>query len=156
GLEYRLHIAVETTLCFLRSLVEVEAELDFDVELLEALLQRHVGHQPTLERSVVVLIRPLVHAHLAARAFDAGRVPLRDGLAVTQSVDREGGLMPVLDCPDDVLGALSGVAAEEYSGPGRLKGRSVDHRHVPFVELDTDIALDPGEGILLPDRQNHI
>ena len=32
----------------------------------------------------------------------------------------------------------------------------IDHGHVPFVELDADVALDPGEGVLLADRDQHV
>ena len=39
---------------------------------------------------------------------------------------------------------------------GRLHGHVVDHRHVPLVELDADVALDPGEGVLLADRDQHV
>ena len=32
----------------------------------------------------------------------------------------------------------------------------IDLRHVPFVELDAGVALDPGEGVLLADRHQHV
>ena len=48
------------------------------------------------------------------------------------------------------------VAAEEHAGRRRLHGRLVDHRHVPLVELDADVALDPGERVLLADREEHV
>ena len=32
----------------------------------------------------------------------------------------------------------------------------VDLGHVPLVELDADVALDPGEGVLLADRDQHV
>ena len=32
----------------------------------------------------------------------------------------------------------------------------VDHRHVPSVELDADIALDPGKGVFLADGDQHV
>src|SRR5579862_979326 len=156
GLEYGLHITVEAALCFLSRLLDIEAELDLDVDLLEAFLQRHMRHQTTLERRVVVLIGPLVHAHLAARELDAGRRALLDRLAVAKLVDRDGGLMAVLDRPDDVLRALGGITAEEHAGPRRLESHGIDRRHIPLVERDTDVAFDPGEGILLPDRQDDI
>ncbi len=41
-------------------------------------------------------------------------------------------------------------------GMGRLEGDGVDHRHAPFVEVDADVALDPGEGVLLADRHQHV
>ena len=50
--EHRLHVAVEAALHFLRGLLGGEAELDLDVELLEALLERHVRHQPPLDAAL--------------------------------------------------------------------------------------------------------
>ena len=32
----------------------------------------------------------------------------------------------------------------------------IDLGHVPLVELDADVALDPGEGVLLADRHQHV
>ena len=32
----------------------------------------------------------------------------------------------------------------------------VEHRHAPFVELDADVALDPREGVLLADGDQHV
>src|SRR6516165_3098008 len=57
--------------------------------------------------------------------------------------------------PDDVLGPEGGIAAEEHFGMSRGHAR-VDFRHIPFIELDPDVALDPGEGILLHDGDKHI
>ena len=41
-------------------------------------------------------------------------------------------------------------------GMRRLHRRLVDDRHAPLVELDADVALDPGEGVLLADRDQHV
>ena len=60
------------------------------------------------------------------------------------------------DRPDDVLGSPGRVAAEENSGTRRLERRLVDGRHAPLVELDPHVALDPGEGVFLADRQDHV
>ena len=64
--------------------------------------------------------------------------------------------MAVRHRPDDVLGPERRVAAEEDARIGRLHGDRVDLRHVPFVEFEADVALDPGERILLPDRHQHV
>ena len=32
----------------------------------------------------------------------------------------------------------------------------VELRHVPLVELDAEVALDPGKRVLLPDREDHV
>src|SRR5580704_11212398 len=39
---------------------------------------------------------------------------------------------------------------------GRAHGLGIDLGHAPFVELDADVALDPGKGILLADRDQHV
>ena len=54
------------------------------------------------------------------------------------------------------LGPQRRVAAEEDAGRVDCMVRLVDHRHVPLVELDAQVALDPGERVLLPDGQDHI
>ena len=48
------------------------------------------------------------------------------------------------------------VAAEEYAGERGLESDLIDHRHFPPVELDAQVALDPGEGVVLADGQHHI
>ena len=35
-------------------------------------------------------------------------------------------------------------------------GLRVDHRHAVLVELDADVALDPGEGVFLADGDQHV
>ena len=113
-------------------------------------------HQPPLDGGIVVGVAPLVHAHLAALQIHAGRQPLAHRLALAVTVDRDRGLVAVLDRPDDVLRAEGGIAAEVDAGARRLEGARIDDRHVPFVELDAEIALDPREGVLLADREDHV
>ena len=84
------------------------------------------------------------------------RQALGDGNALAVIVDGDGGLMAVLDGPDDVLRSPGGVAAEENAVARTLHGLLVDHGHVPFVELDADVALDPGERIFLADGEDHV
>ena len=81
---------------------------------------------------------------------------LVDRLAVAEFVDRNGGLMAVLHRPDDVLRAERRVAAEKHLRQRRLKGDLVHLGHVPLVEFDADVALDPGKGVLLADGENHV
>ena len=71
-------------------------------------------------------------------------------------MDGDRGLVPVLDGPDDVLGTERRVAAEEHARARRLEGLRVDLRHVPLVELDAEIALDPREGVFLADREDDV
>ena len=54
------------------------------------------------------------------------------------------------------LGPKRGVAAEEDVLAARLERRLVDHRHAPLVEIDADVALDPGERVLLAHRDQHV
>src|SRR5207302_11043576 len=77
-------------------------------------------------------------------------------LALAVAVDRDRGLVAVLDRPDDVLRSEGGIAAEVDAGARRLESGRIDDRHVPFVELDAEIALDPREGVLLADREDHV
>ena len=58
--------------------------------------------------------------------------------------------MALRDGGDDVLRAEGRVAAEEHLGQRGLEGLRVEHRHVPLVELDADVALDPREGVSWP------
>src|SRR5579871_1311575 len=154
--EHRLHVTVETALHLELRLPGREAELDLDVDALEALGERDMRHEPTLGAVVLVLVRPLVHAHLAALQGEAARLALRDRLAPAELVDRDRSLMAMLDRPDDVLRAEGRIAAEEHLRARRLKGDRIDLRQVEAIELDADVALDPGEGILLSDCENDI
>ena len=64
--------------------------------------------------------------------------------------------MRLFDSPDDVLRPKGGVTAEENTGLRRLKGFQINQRHVPLVELDTKIALDPRKRILLANGQDDV
>ena len=83
------------------------------------------------------------------------RRPLGDRHALAVVVNRDRRLVAVLDRPDDVRRAERRVAAEEHARPRRHERRLVDHRHVPLVELEADVALDPRERVLLADREDH-
>src|SRR5690606_36351913 len=99
---------------------------------------------------------PLVDAHLRARERDAARQPLRQRAAGAMEMNRDRGLMAVLDGPDDVLRPEGRVAAEEYAGARRFERHRIDDRHAPLVELDAEIALDPRERVLLADREDDV
>ena len=60
------------------------------------------------------------------------------------------------DRPDDVLGPEGGIAAEEHVWKRRLHCDLIDDRHTPAIELETEITLDPGKGILLPNGDQDI
>ena len=77
-------------------------------------------------------------------------------MSLTEVVDRDGGLVAVRDGPDDVLWAERGVAAEEDPRECRLHRGLVDDGHVPLAELHAEVAFDPGEGVLLTDREDDV
>src|SRR5690606_25299402 len=156
GREDRLHIAVQAPLDLGRDLLRREAELDLDIELAEPALQIHVRHEAALRRVIGVAVAPLMDAHLRGGERDSARQPVRDRAAVAMEMDRDRRLMAVLDGPDDVLRAEGRVAAEEHARTRRLMGDRTDDRHVPLVELDAEIALDPRERILLADREHDV
>src|SRR3954469_4984078 len=58
--------------------------------------------------------------------------------------------------PYDVLGAERGVAAEEHLWIGGAHGLRVDLWHVPLVEFDPAVALDPWKRIFLTDGHKDI
>ena len=91
----------------------------------------------------VVSVTPRGSRSVEARAF-------------AMLVDRDRGLMAVLDGPDDVLRAERRVAAEEHAGPRRLKRLAIDDGHVVAIELDAEVALDPRERVLLTDREHDV
>ena len=82
----------------------------------------------------------------------------RSSMALTLAVlvHRNGRLVAVLDGPDDVLGTERRIAAEEHAIACAHHRRLVDDGTVPFVELDADVALDPGERIVLANRQHNV
>ena len=55
GVEHRLHIAIETALHLGGGLLGGEAELDLDVDVLEALLERDMRHETALDADYIVV-----------------------------------------------------------------------------------------------------
>src|ERR1019366_9115939 len=104
----------------------------------------------------IVVITPLAEPHLLADEVHgvAWALAHRNVLAVVVNGDR--GLMGVFDGPDDIFRSPGGIAPEEDPGAGGFEGDLIDFRHVVAVELNAEIALDPGEGIVLADRENHV
>ena len=54
------------------------------------------------------------------------------------------------------LGPQAASPPKKMPGAGALHGFLVHHGHVPFVEFDAEIALDPGERVFLADGENHV
>src|SRR5882724_4158531 len=154
--EYRLDIAIQTPLNFERRLFGGKSEFHFDVDLFEALDQSHVRHQTPLHPVVLVLVRPFVLAHLAARQAHSARHALLYGLVMAKLVNRNGGLVSVFDGPDDVLGPECRIASEKYLRPRGLISDLVHLGHIPFIEFDADPLLDPRKGVFLADGENDV
>src|SRR5262245_2387502 len=136
--------------------LDVEAKLDFGLDV----AQRHhlvaQRHAIALVRRDIVVVAPLVDAHLLADDIDHRQWPLVDVEAGTEAVDRKRGLVAMRYRPDDVLRAERRITAEEDFGIARGHRFRVDLGHVPLVELDADVALDPGKRVLLADRDQHV
>src|SRR5262249_863699 len=154
--EHGLHVAVQAALRFLPRGGDVEAELDLGLDVLQRLLDVAPRHLVARIAVDLVVVAPLVDAHLLRHHGDAGRGTLADVFARQDFLDGDRGVMPMRDRPDDVLRPERGVAAEEDVRHGRLHRGLVDHRQAPFVELDAGVALDPREGVLLADRDEHV
>ncbi len=151
-----MHVAIEAALGLEKSQFLIVTELDLDPDVLErdhGIPERHLVAQVVRD---VVVVAPLVDAHLLADQGHAGRRPVVDILAVAQFVDRDRGVVAVRHGPDDVLRPEGGIAAEEDVGKGRLHRLPVDLGHAPAVELDADIALDPREGVFLAYRDQDV
>src|SRR5579883_1467126 len=125
--EYGLDVAVEAAFSLLKGKLRVEAQLNLGLDVLERDDLVPQRHAQALVRRDLVVVAPLVDAHLLAHHID-GR----------QRTDV------------DVL------AAEEHLRVSRAHRPGIDLGHVPFVELDADIALDPGKRILLANSDEHI
>src|SRR5215212_8653320 len=64
--------------------------------------------------------------------------------------------MAVRHRPDDIFRAKRGIAAEEHLRVGRAHGLGIDLRHIPLVEFNPAVALDPRKSVFLADGHQHI
>src|SRR5438552_1463003 len=128
--EHRLHVAVEAALRLLPRRGDVEAELDLGLDVLQRDLDVAPGHLVAHVGVDLVVVAPLVDAHLLRHQADARGGPFRDILAIEQLVDGHGRVVAMRHGPDDVLRAEGGVAAEEHVRRRRLHGHLVHHGHV--------------------------
>src|SRR5271169_3414241 len=154
--KYGLHVAVQAALGLKIAELFVVTEFDLDPDVGER--DRLVPERHPITHIIrnVVVIAPLVDAHLLADQSHAWRRPVADILAVAQFVDRNRGIVAVRDRPDDVFGTKGGVAAKEHLGQRRLHRLWIDFGHVPAVEFNADVALDPRKRVLLADRDQHV
>jgi len=97
-----------------------------------------------------------VDAHLLADDLDHRQRTVVDVHAGAPLVDRERGLVACATAQMMFFGPKA-ASPREHLGVRRGHGLGVDLGHVPFgIELDADVALDPGEGVLLADRDEHV
>src|SRR5262249_49360891 len=154
--EYGLHVAIEAAFGLFQRQIGIIAELDLRLDIAERDHLVAMRHPKALIERDLVVVAPFMDAHLLACHGDLrGRTHI-DVLAAAQPVDGDRGFVTVRDRPDDVLGTERGIATEEHSRVRRAHGLGIDLRHVPFVELDAAIALDPRERILLSDRDKNV
>ena len=107
--------------------------------------------------SDVVVIAPLVDAHLLADNVLQRRRAVIDVLAFQHFVNADRGVMAMRSGPNNVLRPKRSVAAKEHPRVAGLERDPVDLGHVPaLVPFQADIALDPGEGILLANGAEHV
>ena len=71
-------------------------------------------------------------------------------------MDRDCRLMAMLNCPNNILRTPCSVTTDKHTFTCRHKGGSVYYWHIPLAKLNTDIALDPWECVVLANRQNDI
>src|SRR5271170_1165750 len=154
--KYGLYVAVQAALGLKIAELFVVTEFDLDPDVGER--HRLVPERHPITHIVrnVVVIAPLVDAHLLADQSHAWRRPVADILAVAQFVDRNRGIVAMRDRPDDVFATKGGVAAKEHLGQRRLHRLRIDLGHVPAVEFNSDVALDPRKGVLLADRDQDV
>ncbi len=95
-------------------------------------------------------------AHLLRDQVGHRRGTHIDGFGVQKPVDGHRRLVAVRHRRDDVLRAEGRIAAEEHVGNARLESLLAQLGQAPLVEGDAAIALDPGEGVLLADGNQHL
>src|SRR5216683_32770 len=154
--EYGLDVAVQAALGLAERQLDVIAQFDFGADVLERDDLVAMRHLETLVAGDVVVVAPFVDAHLLRRDLHLGKRTLGDVFAGDKLVDRKRGIVAVRHRPDDIFGAERGVATEEHLGIARAHGLGIDLGHVPLVEFDAAVALDPGKGVLLADRHQHV
>ena len=154
--EHGFDIAIQATLRFGERGLRIEAEFDFDFYTFQRFLFFAPRHGVADVVGDVVVVAPLVDAHLLRDEARHRIGPLVDVFAVEHLVDGNGRIVAVRDGPDDVLRTERRVAAEEDFRMARLHRHLVDFRQTPFVEFDADVALDPRKRVFLADGDQHV
>jgi len=115
-----------------------------------------MGHLVTQVIVYLVIVAPLVDTHFLADQGNPGSRAPGGLFATAKQINGNSRLMAVGHGSDDIFRPKGGVATKEHARVGRLEGFLVQHRHTPFVEHDTDVALNPGEGVFLANCHQHI
>ncbi len=149
--KYRLDVAVEAALGLGAGHEGIEAQFKFELDVLQGLFQRLDRHLLALFFGDLVVVTPLVNAHLLADEVGHRWRTILEAPATAEQVDGNRRLVTLRDGGDDVLRAERGIAAEKHLRQRRLQGRRVQHRHAPLVEFEADVLLDPREGVFLAD-----
>jgi hypothetical protein len=154
-LEHRLDVAVEAALCLEEAQMLVEAELDLEPDIAQRLFGRGVRDLVAKVVRHVVVVRPLVDAHLLRRAGSpSGGGGRLDVLAGAQA----GGIETAASWPW-ATAQMMFLGPKALSPPKNTLGLvdcMVRYRPtgiVPGVELEAGVALDPGKRVLLADRR---
>ena len=136
----------------------IEAQLDLERELLEPLAQVDVLHLRALGRVVVVAVAPLGQPHLLGDEVH----PLRQALGHRRRRGSGCGSRspPRGACATAQMmffGPERRVAAEEHARAGSTASSPRRRPACPHLSNSMpDVALDPGERVLLADRQDHV
>ena len=154
--EHRLHITVQAASGLLDRRGDVKTKLDFDLDAGQGLFRLGPGHLVARVVRRIVVVAPLMDAHLLRDQIHHRVGTLADVFALQQAVDRDRGLVPVGHGGDDVLRSEGGITTEEDMREARLVAGCVDQRQAPWVETDAAVGLDPWKGVLLSDGDQHL
>jgi hypothetical protein len=125
--EHRRHVAVQAARGFRTGFLDIEAEFQFQLDVLQRPPEVHHRHRLPVVLGNVVVIGPFVDAHLLAGEVDIVRRAVCRVLAVQEQVDRDSRFVALRHGGDDVLWPQRGIAAEEHVGQRRLQGLFAQH-----------------------------
>jgi len=101
----------------------------------------------------IVVIAPFMDTHLLAGEIDGRRLRWPTSLPWHRRSIEMAASWPCATAQMMFFGQRR-IAAEEHKWIGGLHGGGIDLGHVPFVELNPNVALDPGKGVFLAYRTN--
>ena len=71
-------------------------------------------------------------------------------------MNRNRGLVTMLNRPNDVFRPEGSVTAKKHTIPCRLMSCFIDDGHIPLVKSNSNIPLYPLKSIFLPNREYHV